>query len=229
VLAIIVARGGSKRIPGKNIRPFNGQPIIAYTIRAAIDSGCFSETMVSTDDRTIASIAESLGAAVPFLRSAAASTDTASTADAVGEVLNQYARVGRHFDVACCLYPAAPLMTAESIRKVRDLLLADPSLASAMPVVPFTHPIERALRIADGRLMPVQPEHLSTRTQDLQPSYHDAAQFYWFRVEEFMRSRRLITDRTGALVLPQSDAQDIDTEDDWLLAELKYTAIRARV
>jgi pseudaminic acid cytidylyltransferase len=227
-LAVIVARGGSKRIPRKNIRSFHGQPIIAYTIRAAIESGCFSEVMVSTDDAEIARVAVEHAAVVPFFRSTETASDTATTSDALIEVIDRYTAGGRDFPIACCLYPTAPFMTASSIRRGRDLLLSDASLDSVMPVVQYSHPIERAFRIHDGRIVAVTPAFLAKRTQDLEPSYHDTGQFYWIRVDAFRRTSQVISPRTAAIVLPSSDVQDIDTEDDWALAEFKFAAMRGR-
>jgi len=225
-LALITARGGSKRIPRKNIREFCGKPIIAYSIAAARAAGCFDEVMVSTDDDEIASIAESFGGDVPFRRSAATSSDFATTADVITEVLQTYRDRGREFDLACCLYPTAPFVTPEVLRAGCDRLTADPEIPAAIPVTRFSYPIQRALRVCDGRLSMMHPEHRTTRSQDLEPAYHDAGQFYWVRVASFFRDRSLMVPGTAAIVLPEWQVQDIDTPDDWLLAEMKYRLLQ---
>jgi N-acylneuraminate cytidylyltransferase len=222
-VAIITARGGSKRIPRKNIRAFCGQPIMAYSIRAALDSGCFDEVMVSTDDAETAEIGRAHGATVPFLRSAAASDDRATTAAALVEVIKEYSRRNRRFELACCLYPTAPFVTPQLLQQGLQLLEADPTLASVVPITRFSHAIQRALRVISGRVSPVHPEHLATRSQDLEPAYHDAGQFYWIRVADFLAAPGLITSRTAPLELPSWQVQDIDTEDDWTVAEAKYS------
>jgi N-acylneuraminate cytidylyltransferase len=227
-VAIITARGGSKRIPRKNVKPFLGVPIIRYSICAAAEAGCFDEVMVSTDDAEIADVARAAGAAVPFFRSARASDDHATTADALVEVLAEYAARGRQFDLGCCLYPTAPFVTGEALRAGARLLAEDPDLQTVVPVVRFGYPIQRSFRIENNRLQLMWPEHVSTRSQDLPPAYHDVGQFYWFRVAEFLRTRRLFAERTAPIVLPEWAAQDIDTEDDWVLAETKYEVLRRR-
>ncbi len=225
-LAIITARGGSKRIPRKNLRPFCGTPIIGYSIRAARAAGCFDEVMVSTDDAEIAEVARGFGAIVPFFRSAQTSDDHATTADVLVEVLTEYAHRGRQFDMACCIYPTAPFVTAEVLNDGQRRLLSDPALDSVVPVVRFGYPIQRALKIEDGRLAMIWPENLSVRSQDLMPAYHDVGQFYWFRVEPFLRHRCLFAPNTAPIVVPEWSVQDIDNEDDWILAETKYQVLQ---
>lgn len=227
-LAIITARGGSKRILRKNVRPFAGQPIIAYSIRAALASGCFDEVTVSTDDAEIADVSRRFGASVPFMRSAETSSDSATTSAVLVEVLEEYGRQASPPEFACCIYPAAPLITADSLREGLKMLLANPGLAGVIPVARFSFPIQRALRIADGLVSPFEAQHVSTRSQDLEPAYHDAGQFYWIRVSDFLPMSGLITPRTGALVLPEWQVQDIDTEDDWIMAEMKYRLLQDR-
>jgi N-acylneuraminate cytidylyltransferase len=224
-LAIITARGGSKRIPRKNIREFLGRPIIGYSIEAALASGLFDRVMVSTDDAEIARLARELGAEVPFLRSPEASDDFATTVDVLVEVLERYARQGEQFDWACCLYPTAPFVTPARLREACRLL-RESGADSAVPVVRFGFPIERALEIREGLLGFRYPEFRNTRSQDLAPSYHDAGQFYYFRVPRFLVTRSLFGDRTVPIELPEAEVQDIDTEADWKLAELKYRLLR---
>jgi N-acylneuraminate cytidylyltransferase len=223
-IAVITARGGSKRIPRKNIRLFCGRPIIAYSIRAAQESGCFDEVMVSTDDAEIAEVASSLGASVPFIRSLDTSNDHATTAAVLIEVLGKYRERDRVFEEACCIYPTAPFVTGASIAKAGALLRRGDA-PGVIPVVRFSYPIQRALRIRDGAISMLQPEHALTRSQDLEPAYHDAGQFYWVRVEHFLRTGSLMGPGTLAHEMPEWEVQDIDTESDWKLAEIKFRVL----
>lgn len=220
-IAIITARGGSKRIPRKNIKDFLGKPIIAYSIAAALEAGCFNEVMVSTDDLEIAHVAREAGANVPFLRSAETSNDFATTADVLLEVLDEYRQRGVIFDQACCIYPTAPFVTAERLRQAYDLLLQS-AADTAVPVVRFSFPIQRALGIENNRLKALWPEHLNSRSQDLTPAYHDSGQFYFFKTGRFLETRELLGSNTVPIELPESEVQDIDTEEDWKIAEMKY-------
>lgn len=221
-LAIITARGGSKRIPRKNIKNFCGMPIIAYSIKAAIASNCFDEVMVSTDDTEIATVAEQYGAKVPFIRSKKNSDDFATTADVIVEVLEHYKANGVTPDIACCIYPTAPFITPEILRESLDLLLESNDIEGVIPVARFSYPIQRALMIADGKVSMFNPEHLQTRSQDLEPAYHDAGQFYWVRTDSFITSKNLMSKNTKGFVIPETNVQDIDTLDDWEIAEIKY-------
>lgn len=223
-IAIITARGGSKRIPRKNIKAFLGKPIIAYSIEAALAADCFDEVMVSTDDREIADIARSLGASIPFFRSAETSDDIATTADVLTEVLGVYAEQGQSFRHACCIYPTAPFVTPQKLREGYELLLKTDA-DSAIPVVRFGYPIQRALRICNDFLTMIWPEHLNSRSQDLPPVYHDCGQFYWFNVLRFMNSKKLFSDRTVPIIVPETEVQDIDSYEDWAIAELKFNAM----
>ncbi|WP_080055073.1 pseudaminic acid cytidylyltransferase [Spirosoma aerolatum] len=220
-VAIITARGGSKRIPRKNIRPFLGKPIIAYAIQAAHESGLFDEVMVSTDDDEIAAISQEYGASVPFLRRAETADDYATTADVLREVLNQYAERGRSFEYACCLYPTAPFVTPRLLKQAFSKLIDHP-FDTVYPVQPFSFPIQRAVRLHDSKVAWFQPEHALTRSQDLELAYHDAGQFYFFNVASFLQSRRLITENAGGIVISELDAHDIDNEADWQIAEIKF-------
>jgi pseudaminic acid cytidylyltransferase len=225
-IAIITARGGSKRIPRKNIRPFCGIPIIGHSIKAALAADCFQEVMISTDDLEIAEVARGFGAAVPFFRSARTADDHATTADVLVEVLTEYAGRGRTFETACCLYPTAPFVTSEMLAAGLCRLREDPGLDSVVPVVRFGYPIQRALRLENDRLSMIWPETLNSRSQDLMPAYHDAGQCYWFRVEPFLRNRRLFTSNMAPVIVPEWSVQDIDNEDDWIVAETKYEAMQ---
>lgn len=219
-IAIIPARGGSKRIPHKNIKPFLGKPIIAYSIEAAIQSGMFAEVMVSTDDEQIAQVAQQFGAKVPFMRSAQTANDYATLADVVEEVLLQYQQMGQQFDAVCCILATAPFIKKERIVEAYHKMLNE-HYDAVFPVVRFSYPIQRALRIENGRVSMFQPENFSKRSQDLEPAYHDSGQFYWMWVQAFMEQKRFFARNAGAIVLPESEVQDIDTEEDWKIAEMK--------
>lgn len=220
-LAVITARGGSKRIPRKNIRPFCGKPILAYSIEAALQSGVFEEVMVSTDDEEIADVARQYGAAVPFLRSAETSNDYATTADVLAEVLERYAGCGRKFDTLACLYPTAPFVTAEKLRRALDTLHTS-GADSLMPVVAFSFPPQRGLVLRQGTLAYQFPQYAAARSQDLEPVYHDCGQFYFCHTRAFAQYHTLVTPHTVPLILPEQEVQDIDNLSDWALAELKY-------
>ena len=220
-LAIIPARGGSKRIPKKNILEFNGKPIIAYSIETAIRSNLFNKIMVSTDDKGIAEVAIDLGAEVPFYRSGKNSGDFATTFDVIEEVLNFYSDEGMSFDYACCIYPTAPFVTENKLKSAFDKLVQE-KLDLVYPVVEYSFPVQRAVRIANEKVYMIQPEHLATRSQDLEPTYHDAGQFYFFKVEALMREKKLVTPNTGAMIVSDLEAQDIDNPSDWELAQVKY-------
>lgn len=218
-VAIITARGGSKRIPHKNIRDFCGKPIISYSIEAALSSGVFDEVMVSTDDETIASIARSFGAAVPFMRSAESANDYASTDDVIAEVLRTYEAGGTRFDRFCCIYPTAPFVTAEKLKNAMALL---DQAESVMPVVAFSYPPQRGIILENGRIRRKYPEFLTARSQDLEKMYHDCGQFYACRTDAFFRDSTTDVDDLIPMIMPEMEVQDIDTEEDWAIAELKY-------
>ncbi len=223
-VAIITARGGSKRIPHKNIKDFCGKPIIAYSIEAAKSAGCFDEIMVSTDDPGIAEIAQSYGAKVPFMRSAENADDFSTTRDVVKEVLAQYAEQGKEFDYACCIYPTAPFITGERLREAMKVL-TEKEADSVVPVVQFSFPPQRGLVIRDGRTEFKWPENALVRSQDLEPFYHDCGQFYCLNTKAFAQQELLFMRKTYPVVLDELEVQDIDNETDWKLAELKYRLI----
>ena len=224
-LAIITARGGSKRIPHKNIREFCGRPIIVYSIEAALQSGVFDEVMVSTDDEKIAQIAKEAGAKVPFLRSAETSNDFATTADVIMEVLSEYEKLGRFFDSACCIYPTAPFITSNKLKNAIELLESK-SYDSVMPVAEFSFPPLRGMVMEEDKVSYKWEEFAMARSQDLEKIYHDVGQFYVFDVEKFKESGKLVTKNTGAVVIDELEMQDIDNEVDWKLAELKYRLLQ---
>ena len=224
-LCIVPARGGSKRLPRKNIRPFRGRPIIEWSISAAAESGLFAKVMVSTDDDEIASVARAAGAEVPFLRSPGASDDHATTSDVLLEVLARYAQLGERFEFACCLYPTAPFVRADDLRSGFGELLSS-EFDVVMPIAAFSYPIWRSLKRDDkGAVLLNFPENLNVRSQDLPSAYHDAGQWYWFRTGMFLQQRVLMGQNTGSLLLPPSRVQDIDTEEDWSMAEIKHERI----
>lgn len=224
-LAIITARGGSKRIPRKNIRPFYGKPIMAYAIEAALRSGLFSDVMVSTDDEEIAAIAKQYGASVPFLRSNETANDYATTADVLVEVLAEYGNRNLTFDTACCIYPTAPFVTAEKLKNAFRQL-QEHKADVVFPVVKFGASIWRSLKKEDnGRLKFNWPENAIKRSQDLADAYYDCGQFYFFSVPAFLQQKSLLTDNTVGLPVTEMEAQDIDNEDDWQMAEFKFAYI----
>ncbi len=220
-IAIIPARGGSKRIPRKNIKEFCGKPIIEYSIKAAIESNAFDEVMVSTDDKEIAAIAKAAGASVPFLRSDENSNDKATSIDALYEVLLQYKNCGCAFEHCCFLYPTAPFVTADKLKTAMKKLL-ESDADSVISVVPFSFPPQLGFTVIGEKVSWVQPEHMFTRTQDLPVIYHDCGQFYCFRVDKFMEKKMLVTDNTLPFVIEETEVQDIDTMTDWKIAEMKY-------
>ena len=221
-LAIIPARGGSKRIPHKNIKPFLGRPIIAYSIEAALGTGLFEEVMVSTDDVEIAEIARQEGASVPFLRSMENANDYATLADVLVEVINAYKGGGYEFDLICCLLPTAPLISSEDVRSAYDQLVMS-TFDSICPVVAFSYPILRSLSIDEkGNLNMNWPEYRFSRSQDLRPAYHDSGTFYWIKTSSLLKDKKLLSENGTAIVLDEFRVQDIDTDTDWALAEMKY-------
>jgi pseudaminic acid cytidylyltransferase len=226
-LAIITARGGSKRIPRKNIKDFNGKPIIAYSIEAALTSGIFDEVMVSTDDIEIADIAKQYGAVVPFMRSHKSSDDFATTADVLKEVLQSYNNIDKNFSFACCIYPTAPFVTAKKLKTAFDFLI-NKTADSVIPVTKFSFPIWRSFKLDDGKLLYNWPEFAPKRSQDLPPAFHDCGQFYFFKTDIFLASGKLVTDNTIGLEIPESEVQDIDNEEDWKLAEIKYSFLKLK-
>ncbi len=220
-VAIITARGGSKRIPRKNIKSFLGYPIIKYSIEAALSAGCFDEVMVSTDDEEIASVANSFGAQVPFIRSPENSNDFAGTAEVIREVILAYRAQGKEFNSLCCIYPTAPFVTDEKLRKGMSLL-EETGADCVLPVVAYSYPIQRSLKIENGQVSMLWPENYAKRSQDLMPVYHDSGQFYCLKTESLLAQMKLFAEHTVPIVVPESEVQDIDNEEDWKIAEMKY-------
>ena len=220
-VAIITARGGSKRIPRKNIKEFCGKPIIAYSIEAALESGLFDEVMVSTDDKEIADIAVRYGAKVPFMRSSEMAGDFAPTKEVIKEVLNEYKATGRDFDTFVCIYPTAPFVTADKIKNALDLFEKN-SADALLPVVRFSFPPQRCFVIDGDKLKYKWPENELARSQDLEPFYHDAGQFYMMKSAALFAEDTLVPKNTVPFVVDEMEVQDIDTFDDWNIAEIKY-------
>ncbi len=226
-LAIIPARGGSKRIPRKNIKEFCGKPILAYSIEAAMNSGMFDEVMVSTDDEEIAEIAKRYGAKVPFYRSEATSNDFATMSDVFFEVLDEYEKRGEAFDVFCCIFPTAPFLTGDKLKTAVSMLEASEA-DTVIPVIPFSYPPQRALVIAHDRLVFQYPEYMNSRSQDLQKHYHDVGQFYCFRTAAYRVNKNLMVGNILPLELSELEVQDIDTQTDWELAEVKWKILKEK-
>lgn len=219
-LCVIPARGGSKRIPRKNVKPFMGKPIIAYSIEAALQSGLFEEVMVSTDDEEIAKIAKKYGAKVPFMRSEETSNDFAGTDDVLLEVLEQYQQRGQEFDNLCCLYSTAPFVSSRRLVEAYNEL--NSQFDYVFTCVAYSYPIQRSLHIVDGKIGMLYPEYAEARTQDLETIYHDAGQFYFARVSSYLKEKTLWGKNTKGLILSELEVQDLDTLTDWSLAEMKY-------
>ena len=226
-IAIITARGGSKRIPRKNIKDFLGKPILAYSIEAALKSGLFDTVMVSTDDEEIAAIAQKYGAEVPFYRSAETANDYATTNDVLLEVLEEYTKRGMQFEMGCCIYPTAPFVTADKLRNAMALFQASDA-DSLIPVVPFSYPPKRGMVIREGKLIFEYPQYLDARSQDLEPNYHDVGQFYFFRIDAFQKNHKLMMGNILPYVVSEMEVQDIDHLTDWEIAELKYKVMKEK-
>ena len=223
-LCVITARGGSKRIPYKNIREFCGKPIIAYSVEAAINSGLFEEVMVSTDDEQIAEISIQYGAKVPFLRSAKTSDDYATTRDVLEEVLLGYQKVGRSFDVLCCIYPTAPFVTGKKLQDAWKKLESS-GADMLIPMTRFSFPPQRSHVIRNGKVVPMYPEMMPMRSQDLEPMYHDVGQFYYYVVDAFWNKPNM---EICMLEIPDTEAQDIDNMEDWEIAQMKYSLMATK-
>jgi N-acylneuraminate cytidylyltransferase len=227
-IAIIPARGGSKRIPRKNIKPFLGKPIMTYSISAALKTELFDEVMVSTDDEEIAEVARQYGASVPFMRSRDTASDFATLADVLIEVVGCYKQTGGCPENICCILPTAPLIDHQNIVDAFRILTTSNKYLSVYPVIAFSYPILRSLKMDEqGYISMNWPEYLNTRSQDLEPAYHDAGAFYWMKTEALLEYKTIITPQTGGIVVDEITVQDIDTETDWALAELKYRLLQS--
>lgn len=221
-IAIITARGGSKRIPRKNIKDFMGKPMIAYAIEAALESEIYDEVMVSTDDVEIAEIAEKYGAKVPFMRSEATANDYATTADVLNEVINEYEKLGKSFENMACIYPCVPFLSSEILKSANEKFI-NSEADSLMPVVKYSFPIQRAVKVnTEGFLEYREPQFALTRSQDLESMYHDVGMFYFVKTKAFLGYKTLITPKTVLFEMDERAVQDIDTSDDWKMAEMKF-------
>lgn len=226
MVAIIPARGGSKRIPGKNIQSFLGKPIIQYSIESARESCLFDDIIVSTDDSEIAKIAVACGASVPFMRSKENSDDFATTSSVLSEVLLELGKNGRYFGHACCIYPCAPFVTSDLLQKACSRLL-EGGYHMVLPVIRFGYPIWRALQFEDSSgISMIWPENAAKRSQDLKSAFHDSGQFYFFDTATFLQSNDLWNGNIGGIEVDELHAQDIDTISDWKIAELKYKMLK---
>lgn len=226
-VAIIPARGGSKRIPRKNIREFAGKPMIVWSIEAALASGCFSQVIVSTDDDEIASVAEAHGASVPFRRPAALSDDYSGTGSVVAHAIEWLAEHDKAPQNVCCLYATAPFVQHDDLLAGMKALQGE-FVDYAFSVTSYAFPIQRALRLtSEGRVAMFQPEHLTTRSQDLDEAWHDAGQFYWGRADAWQRGLPIFSQSAVPVVLPRHRVQDIDTPEDWRRAEWLFRAWQA--
>lgn len=223
-LCIIPARGGSKRIPRKNIKNFFGKPIISYSIESAILSGIFDEVMVSTDDDEIKSISMEYGANVPFMRSDKSSNDFATTFDVIEEVVLNYKEQGINYEYVCCIYPCTPLLSINTLKESFNHLISG-DFTSVFPVVKYSNPIKRALKFKNAKLEMLFPAFQDTRSQDLDEAYFDAGQFYWMKVDKILNCKNIYNEYSSGVVIDELNAQDIDNESDWELAKLKYKLI----
>lgn len=224
-IAIITARGGSKRIPRKNIRPFHGKPVIAYAIQTAIDSGLFDEVMVSTDDFEIAEVSRHFGAKVPFMRSPENSNDFAGTLDVLKEVILNYQKLSKNFDEMCCIYPVSPLIQKDILIKAFQKL-ESPEIDFVIPVCRYSTPVQRSLKIENDKLLMADPSNLNIRSQDLEPRFFDVGQFYIAKVEPLLVAKSLFSNKTAAYEIDEFRVQDVDNEQDWKMLELKYEYLK---
>jgi len=221
-ICIITARGGSKRIPEKNIKDFCGKPIIAYSIEAALNSKVFDKVIVSTDSEKIKEISIKYGAEVPFMRSEKNSDDHATSIDVLLEVLTS---LDENYDSFCCLYPTAPFITQDILKDAKSKL-EETSADSLVPVVEFSFPPQRCLSLSDNKVSFSHPEHIFTRSQDLETKYHDVGQFYFAKTKSFLKEKSLFMQNTTTIILDPMRVQDIDTIDDWKIAQFKFNYLK---
>ncbi|MGO2335521.1 pseudaminic acid cytidylyltransferase [Providencia sp.] len=218
-IAIIPARGGSKRIPRKNIKDFNGKPIIAYSIEAAKNSGCFDKIIVSTDDKEIAEISRALGAETPFIRPQELSDDYTNTGEVIAHAIEYYINLGEKIDYVCCIYATAPLISTNDIKLGYQKISSDPTLNYCFPVCEFPFPIQRGIKLTENNKVEMfHPENYAKRSQDLEKSYHDAGQFYWGRPNAYLSIIPTFSNNSVALIIPRKRVVDLDTEEDWEIA-----------
>ena len=226
IVCIIPARGGSKRIPRKNIKVFLGKPMIAYSIEAALKSGCFDRVIVSTDDQKIAEVSKKYGAEVPFIRPNELANDHAGTLPVIKHAIEWFEEHVSKLSEVCCLYATAPFVQASSIKQAYKQLQATQA-DYCFSVTSFAFPIQRAIKITqEQRVEMFYPEHFNTRSQDLEEAYHDAGQFYWGKAEAFKQLKPLFSEHASLFILPRYVVQDIDTQEDWVRAEIMYQVLK---
>jgi N-acylneuraminate cytidylyltransferase len=225
IIAIITARGGSKRIPKKNIKEFFGKPMLSYAINACKDSGIFSEIMVSTDSEEIAEVARSNGANIPFMRSQKTADDFATTFDVLEEVISNYRNEKQEFEHVCCIYPCVPFLSGQTLKNAYNQLIKSDNDA-LQPVCKFSVPIEWAMKIENGLLVPNDRKAQLIRSQDLTPKYFDVGMFYMIKTAVMLKEKSLTPEKTMAYIMDEREVQDIDTTDDWLIAEMKYKLLK---
>lgn len=229
-IAIIPARGGSKRIPKKNIKDFLGKPIIAYSIESALKAEIFDEVMVSTDSEEIAEVARMYGANVPFMRNPDLADDMTTSDDVLLDVLKRYKEQGQSFKYMACIYATAPFVTADALRNAMKVLKEHEGMTQLIPMAPYSYPPQRCHVInANGEAVFKYPEYITTRSQDLEKMYHDIGQYYIYDVERFVEAKGLVYDKIVPFVVDELSAQDIDTEEDWKIAEMKYELLHYKV
>ncbi len=224
-LALIPARGGSKRIPRKNIKNFFGKPIIEYSICAALNSGCFDEVIVSTDDLEIAEISKNLGAKVPFLRPSTISDDYSTTADVVKHAISWYEEIGQKIQYVCCIYATSPFIRSADIVEGLSRLTDTQDAMYAFSITSFPFPIQRGVIFDNGKIKALYPEYSSVRSQDLPEAFHDAGQFYWGKAAAYLSDVPLFSEASVGIEIPRYRSQDIDTLDDWKRAEVMYKVL----
>jgi N-acylneuraminate cytidylyltransferase len=228
-IAIIPARAGSQRIPGKNIRDFCGKPMIAWPIGESLAAGCFDHVLVSTDSPEIAKISESFGAIAPFERPVALADHHTPTAPVIRHALEWYTTHVGAIELACCIYPTTPLLDRLDVLRGLKLIEESDEADFAFSVTRYSSPIQRALRVdVRGRVGAIHPEYSMTRTQDLEPAYHDAGQFYWGRARAWMKEAPIFGSRSLAVVMAERRVQDIDTPEDWISAEVAFRIQREK-
>lgn len=226
-IAIITARGGSKRIPRKNIKEFMGKPMLAYAVEAALGSNIFDEVMVSTDDIEIAEVAKKYGAKVPFMRSEKTANDMAMTYDVLEEVIDEYQKIGRNFDNLACIYPCVPFLKSETLQNAYQIFI-NSNCDTLVPVVKFSFPIQRAFRIDENNFLQYrEPENMLKRSQDLEPMFHDVGMFYFCKIDEMKRNKKLIGNKAAYIEMDEMQIQDIDNVSDWKMAEMKYRIMQS--
>lgn len=223
-IAIIPARAGSKRIIGKNTKLFNGKPLIAYSIDAAIMSGLFDQVVVSTDSPKIAKLSQELGAVVPFMRPQYLSDDFTGTREVINHAIETMQELGHTLEYCCCIYATAPFVQTHYIEKGLETLKTEPNKAFAFSISTFDFPVQRALTFNKNGLAPMFPAFVDARSQDLEEAYHDAGQFYWGTADAFLSKKQLFSEHALGVHIPRHLVQDIDTPEDWLRAELMHKA-----